>query len=45
MCHARPIFTSWLSEQVADRSEREIKIISDTVTALKASLRRQEQGD
>jgi transcriptional regulator with XRE-family HTH domain len=45
LTQARPIFTSWLSEQVADCSDWEIKIISDTVTALKASLRRQEQGD
>lgn len=42
---ARPIFTNWLSEQVADCSEREMKIIADTVTALKASLRRQAKDD
>ncbi len=37
---ARPIFTSWLSELVADCSEQEIKVIADMVTSMKTSLRR-----
>ena len=37
---AKPILNSWLSEQVADCSEEEVKIISDMVLSLKSSLRR-----
>lgn len=37
---ARPVLNSWLSELVADCSEDEIKIITDTVMTLKGSLRR-----
>lgn len=37
---AKPIVHSWLSEMVEDCTEEEIKIISDTVLSLKASLRR-----
>ncbi len=37
---ARPIFTSWLSELVADCSEQEIKVIADMVTSMTTSLRR-----
>lgn len=41
----RPFFTSWLSELVEDCTEREAKIIADTVVALKSSMRRNEQED
>lgn len=37
---ARPILDNWLSQLVADCSEKEIKIITDMVISLKASLRR-----
>ena len=36
----RPIFESWLNEQLADCSEQEVKLISDMVIGLKSSLRR-----
>ena len=41
----RPILNSWLSELVADCTEDEIKIITDTVMALKTSLRRNRNED
>ena len=41
----RPILNSWLSELVADCNEDEIKIITDTVMALKTSLRRNRNED
>ena len=37
---SRPIFESWLNEQLADCSEQEVKLISDVVIGLKTSLRR-----
>ncbi len=37
---AQPLRNSWLSELVQDCSSDEVKIISDMVIALKASLRR-----
>ena len=37
---ARPVRDSWLGELVADFSDEEVKLITDTVLALKASLRR-----
>lgn len=37
---ARPELNSWLSELVADCSSEEIKLLSDTVSSMKASLRR-----
>ena len=40
MRSARPVLNSWLSDLVADCNEDEVKIITDTVTALKASLHR-----
>lgn len=42
---ARPVLNSWLSDLVADCNEDEIKIITDTVTALKASLHRNRSED
>lgn len=37
---ARPIVNSWLTDLVADCDQTEIKIIADTVTALKQTLRK-----
>ncbi len=37
---ARPLLNSWLSELVADCNSTEIKLITDTVIALKSSVRR-----
>lgn len=37
---ARPSLNNWLGDLVADCTEDEIKLITDMVTALKASLRR-----
>ena len=37
---ARPIVDSWLAELVSDCDQTEVKIISDTVAALKQSLRK-----
>ena len=37
---ARPYLNSWLSELVADCNETEVKLISDMVVSMKASLRR-----
>ena len=40
VAQARPVRGSWLGELVADCSDEEVKLITDTVLALKASLRR-----
>ena len=37
---ARPAYNNWISELVADCNGQEIKLITDMVVALKASLRR-----
>lgn len=37
---ARPIYETWLNDQLADCSQQELKLIADMVVALKASLRR-----
>lgn len=37
---ARPYVDNWLAELVADCGQDEVKIIADTVTALKQSLRK-----
>lgn len=37
---ARPVRDNWLGELVSDCSDEEVKLITDTVLALKASLRR-----
>ncbi len=37
---ARPLLDSWLSELVADCDDTEVKLITDMVVSLKASLRR-----
>lgn len=39
---AKPIVDNWLSELVADCSKAEVKIIADTVTALKQTLRKNQ---
>ena len=41
---ARPIYESWLNDQLADCSQQEMKLISDMVVGLKASLRRLNIG-
>lgn len=41
----RPLVNSWLSELVEDCGETEVKIIADTVTALRRSLRRNYRGE
>ena len=41
---ACPIYESWLNDQLADCSRQEMKLISDMVLGLKASLRRLEFG-
>lgn len=42
---ARPIVDNWLVDLVADCDKEEIKIISDTVTALKHSLRKNKNNE
>ena len=42
--NARPVYESWLNDQLADCSRQEMKLISDMVLGLKASLRRLEFG-
>ena len=42
---ARPIVDSWLSELVADCDQTEIKIIADTVMALKHTLRKNQRAE
>ena len=37
---ARPLVNNWLTELVSDCSQEEIKIIADTVTALKQTLKK-----
>ena len=37
---ARPIVNSWLTELVADCDQTEVKIIADTVSTLKQTLRK-----
>ncbi len=40
---ARPVVDNWLVDLVADCDKTEIKIIADTVTALKQTLRNNKQ--
>ena len=42
---AKPMVDNWLAELVADCDQTEIKIISDTVTTLKQTLRKNKQTD
>ena len=41
---ARPLYDNWLGSQLADCSPQELKLISDVVVELKASLRRLNMG-
>ena len=42
---ARPIVDSWMAELVADCNPTEVKIIADTVVALKKSLRKNRKTE
>ena len=42
---ARPIVDSWMAELVADCDPTEVKIIADTVVALKKSLRKNRKTE
>ena len=42
---ARPIVNSWLAEMVADCDQTEVKIIADTVTTLKQTLRKNKPAE
>lgn len=42
---ARPIVESWLADLVADCDQAEVKIIADTVTALKQTLRKNRTNE
>lgn len=42
---ARPIVDSWLAELVADCDATEVKIIADTVSTLKQSLRKNKASE
>lgn len=42
---ARPIVNSWLADLVADCDQTEIKIIADTVTTLKQTLRKNKAAE
>ena len=42
---ARPIVDSWLAELVADCDTSDIKIIADTVTSLKQSLKKNKLAE
>lgn len=42
---ARPIVDNWLAELVEDCDQTEIKIIADTVAALKQTLRKNKSGE
>ena len=40
IAQARPLFNNWLGDLVADCDADEVKLITDMVVSLKASLRR-----
>lgn len=42
---ARPIVDNWLAELVADCDSTEVKIIADTVAALKKTLRKNKSSE
>lgn len=42
---ARPIVNNWLAELVSDCDQTEVKIIADTVTALKSTLQKNKNID
>ena len=37
---ARPYYNSWITDLMADCDSRELKLISDTIVSMKASMRR-----
>lgn len=41
---SRPVYDAWLSELVSDCTSDEIKLIADTVIAMKESMRRLKQN-
>ena len=42
---AKPLVNNWLTELVADCDQSEIKIIADTITALKQSLKKNKNEE
>ena len=42
---AKPIVNNWLADLVSDCTQDDIKIISDTVTSLKQSLKKNKTTD
>lgn len=42
---AKPIVNNWLADLVADCTQDEVKVISDTVTSLKQSLKKNKAND
>ncbi len=42
---SRPMLNSWLGELVSDCSDSEVKLITDMVVAMKASMRRLKLSD
>lgn len=42
---SRPVLNNWLGELVADCSDSEVKLITDMVVAMKASMRRLKLTD
>lgn len=42
---SRPMLNNWLSELVSDCSDSEVKLITDMVVAMKASMRRLKLSD
>ena len=42
---ARPIFSSWIGELLSDCTSQDIKLITDTVIAMKDSMRRLNSDD
>lgn len=42
---ARPIFSSWIGDLLSDCTSQEIKLITDTVIAMKNSMRRLNSND
>ena len=42
---AKPIVNNWLADLVSDCTQDDIKIISDTVTSLKQSLKKNKTND
>lgn len=43
--NAKPIVNNWLADLVSDCTQDEVKVISDTVTSLKQSLKKNKTTD